>query len=190
MTAPRIRTRAAQPEDAGELAALLNHIIDEGDKTAIQSHLDEAEFREWFITGQHCIGCVVAETPGGALKGFQAYERYHKDLPPRWADIATFVERTSRGWGIGQRLFSETLAHAANSGTTMLRAVVRAGNHQALSYYRGHGFAEPSSSGNGLEQDSGSITLLRPVAQLRGVPERPVSISGEAHRRFSDEQVE
>jgi L-amino acid N-acyltransferase YncA len=171
---PTDRIRPARPQDAAGLAALLGRIIDEGDKTAIDSHLDASELSEWFITGKHVIGCYVAETGTGALVGFQAYERYHEDLPAGWADIATFVDRAARGSGIGRRLFAETLAHAATTGTSMLRAVIRRENESAIAYYRACGFGgSPTGDGGAPTGDGGStnargsVVLVRPVVAPR-----------------------
>jgi len=158
-----LRTRQAQPEDATALAALLNRVVDEGDKTAIHAHLDEADFRRWFIEGEHCLGCVVAETADGEPVGFQAYERYHSDLPRGWADIGTFVDREARGAGVGRALFDATLDHALTTGTSVLRAVIRARNTQAIAYYRARGFHEPGPLAAGAPADPASTVLCREV---------------------------
>ena len=170
MRTPGLRLRQAQAEDAPGLVALLNRVIDEGDKTAIASPLDPREFREWFITGAHCLGCVVAEADDGTPRGFQAHERYHDDLPAGWADVATYVDRAARGSGVGRLLIGATLTRARATGTTTLRAVIRQGNDQAVRYYRRCGFREPDDTGLGGSATPGTVTLVRPVAQRR--PER------------------
>src|SRR5699024_5664763 len=101
--------RHADAEDADELAGLLNSVIAEGGKTAIDTPLTGSEFREWFITGPHCICCLVALSDNGIL-GFQALERFHDDLPQGMADIATFVTDRARGSGVGRNLSHATSA--------------------------------------------------------------------------------
>ena len=62
MTVGNYLIRAATTLDSMALALLLNRIIEEGDKTAIDTTFDAREFQQWFITGLHCRSCVVAET--------------------------------------------------------------------------------------------------------------------------------
>lgn len=45
------QVRPALLDDAPRLAALLNWVVDEGDKTAIDHHLTAEEARDWFVDG-------------------------------------------------------------------------------------------------------------------------------------------
>lgn len=152
--------RDARPEDAPALARLLNRIIDEGDKTAIGQHVSAGAFTEWFISGPHCLGCVVAADSDDYL-GFQAVEAYHDDLPPGWADIATFVTEGARGKGIGKALMTATMRNCNERQLQTLRAVIRRSNRRAVSYYRGMGFSEPSPAD--ASPDLPSTVLARAV---------------------------
>ena len=115
--------RQAEIDDAEELARILNSIIAEGGKTAIDTPLSGPELAEWFITGPHCISCLLADTDEGFL-GFQALERFHADLPHDMADIATFVTDRARGSGIGRSLSHATAAIAGENGVQRIRAVI------------------------------------------------------------------
>ncbi len=64
--------RVAARSDALPLSHLLNNVVDEGDKTAIDVHLSETEFAEWFLSGSHCLSCAVAQDDSARLLGFQA----------------------------------------------------------------------------------------------------------------------
>ncbi|GAA1778959.1 GNAT family N-acetyltransferase [Agromyces lapidis] len=150
--------RRAEFDDADALAAVLNGVIAEGGKTAIDTPLTGSEFAEWFITGSHCISCVVAVADDGAFLGFQALERFHEELPPGVADIATFVTAVSRGAGAGRGLFTATAAIAEEAGLRCLRAVIRRSNEDAIRYYRAIGFGDEGS----VATDE-SVILIRPV---------------------------
>ncbi|MEN2742718.1 GNAT family N-acetyltransferase [Microbacterium sp. X-17] len=120
---------------------MLNRIITEGGKTAIESELTPDDFLEWFLGPKYALGCFVAEDDLGAV-GFQVYERYHADLPAGWADIGTFIESARRGGGVGRALFAATRSDMRRTGTVALRAVIRHSNQGAIAFYRGLGFAE------------------------------------------------
>jgi len=134
-----MRIRHAEIDDAEELACLLNDIIAEGGKTAIDTPLTAREFAEWFIIGSHCISCLIAVTDD-AILGFQTLERFHGDLPPGVADIATFVAERGRGSGIGRSLADATVAVAEEVGVQCIRAVIQRSNRGGIGYYCSVGF--------------------------------------------------
>src|SRR5690625_2741907 len=134
-----MRIRYAETADAEELARLLNDIIAEGGRTAIDTPLTGPEFAEWFIDGPHCLSCLVAVTDD-VIMGFQALERFHDDLPPGTADIATFVAEPGRAAGIGRSLADATVAIAKEAGVQRIRAVIQRSNEPAIGYYRSIGF--------------------------------------------------
>ncbi|MGR6614640.1 MULTISPECIES: GNAT family N-acetyltransferase [Kocuria] len=150
--------RQAEIDDAEELARILNSIIAEGGKTAIDTPLSGPELAEWFITGPHCISCLLADTDEGFL-GFQALERFHADLPHDMADIATFVTDRARGSGIGRSLSHATAAIAGENGVQRIRAVIQRSNEDAIHYYRSVGFHDDTAN-----MTSSSVTLIRPTA--------------------------
>lgn len=129
------RLRPATPADAPALAAILNGVIAEGDKTAIAGPVTARDLDAWYVSGPDALCCILAEAEDGPL-GFQALERHHP-LPPGWADIATFVAAPARGRGVGPALWRATRASAGGLG---LRAVIRSLNGGAIAYYRGCGF--------------------------------------------------
>jgi L-amino acid N-acyltransferase YncA len=134
MTALAIRP--AMQTDAAALAGILNPIIRAGGTTGIEDELDPATLADWFIDGPDVITCHLAEAGGRAL-GFQSLSRYG-DLPPGWADIATFA-RKPRG-GTGTALFAATCAAARIAGIVTINATIRADNVGGLAFYRRLGF--------------------------------------------------
>lgn len=149
--------RQAEIDDAEELARLLNSIIAEGGKTAIDTPLSGPEFAEWFITGPHCISCLLADSDKGIL-GFQALERFHADLPNDMADIATFVTVSARGLGLGRSLSHATAAIAEGTGVQRIRAVIQRSNEDAIRYYRSVGFHDDTAN-----MTNSSVALIRPT---------------------------
>lgn len=134
-----IGVRQATAADAALMGAILNPIIAAGGTTAIEQLLSEAEIREWFIAGEQCLACGVAEDDIGRMLGFQALER-HPELPEHWADIATFACSPPRPSGVGVALFEATLQQAARVGIQHINATIRADNVKGLGYYAKLGF--------------------------------------------------
>lgn len=131
--------RPAGPADAPAMAAILNAIIAEGDKTAVQGPVTEAQIAAWYLTGPDCRGCTLA-LAGGRAVGFQSLDVHH--LPGTgWADISSFIAAPARGTGAGRALWRETRALAR--GLAGLRAVIRSVNPGAIAYYTACGFAPP-----------------------------------------------
>src|SRR5699024_11013273 len=154
-----MRIRYAEIDDAEELACLLNDIIAEGGKTAIDTPLTGSEFAEWFIIGPHCISCLVAATDD-AILGFQTLAHFQVDLPRRAADIATFVAARGRASGIGRSLADVTAAVAEEIGLQCIRAVIQRSNEDAIGYYFSIGF-----HGNADSAPGESVVLTRCIVR-------------------------
>lgn len=132
----KVRIRSATSDDAQQLATLLNGIVAEGDKTAIAEPFDATKVNEWFITGSHCLGCLVAEASEGALVGFQTLERFHhEELSAGMADVGTFIAPDARRKGVGRQLTTMTVQQAAPGNLSALRAVIRKNNFHAQAFY-------------------------------------------------------
>lgn len=134
MTGPAIRRATAA--DAAALAGILNPIILAGGTTGIEDVLDPPTLAHWFIDGPDVIACHLAEA-GGHATGFQSLSRYG-DLPPGWADIATFARQPR--CGTGSALFAATCAAARAAGIITINATIRTDNAGGLAFYRGLGF--------------------------------------------------
>lgn len=132
--------RPARPDDAAAMAAILNPLVREGRTTAIGTELSEAEILAWFVAGENALSAVVAEDAEGRIHGFQALGR-HPQLPPDWADIATFAGPVPRPSGVGLALWEATRAAARALGLAAVNATIRADNAKGLGYYDRMGFA-------------------------------------------------
>lgn len=133
-----LTVRPAVRADAGELAAILNAIIARGGTTALEEPLAPEDLADSHIDGPGAILCRVVCAAGEVL-GFQALS-HHAELPPGWADIATFTRRTARVPGAGSALFAATLAAARGLGLVAINATIRADNAGGLAFYRKMGF--------------------------------------------------
>jgi len=134
-----LSVRPAAPGDVPALAALLNAIIRAGGTTAMETELTDAAFAAQFLGNRGHLACLVALAPDGAAAGFQATER-RPDLPPGWADIATFARRADPVPGVGRALFAATRARLAALGIATINATIRADNAPGLAYYDRMGF--------------------------------------------------
>jgi L-amino acid N-acyltransferase YncA len=142
MTTPDITIRPATAADIPALCDLLNAVIRIGGTTAIETPLSHAAFDAYFLGGDLCLGCLVAEAAAtGELLGFQALER-HPELPADWADIATFARPDAKTSGIGTRLFAATQARARALGVIAINATIRGDNSGGLAFYSKMGFAD------------------------------------------------
>lgn len=135
--------RPAGLADAPAMAAILNGIIAEGDKTAIPGPVTEADIARYYLTGPDCRGCTLALIDGRPV-GFQALASHYLLAHPGWADIGSFIAAPARGTGTGRALWAATRVLARSRGVPRLRAVIRSVNTGALAYYRACGFARPA----------------------------------------------
>jgi len=138
----QLMIRHAAEQDVTALCSILNDIIEIGGTTAYENKLDNAEFQKQFLTGSHCIACLVAHDEKKLL-GFQALS-IRTDLPDDWLDIATFAQSSPGVKGIGTALFQHTKQHFKNKKYTHINATIRADNRSGLAYYDKMGFTDRS----------------------------------------------
>jgi len=138
----QIQTRHATENDVTELCLILNEIIEIGGTTAYETNLNESEFSEHFLSGEHCIVCIVAHS-GDLTLGFQSLS-IRPDLPNNWTDIATFSRSNSTVKGVGTALFTATKYYLSARKYTHINASIRADNRAGLAYYSKMGFEDYS----------------------------------------------
>ncbi len=132
--------RPARPEDAPEMAGLLNRIIAMGGTTAHETPFTPEAIQRHYIAGEEPICCHLALDDRGLI-GFQAVGR-NPALPEGWGDIGTFVAPDRQRTGAGQALFAVTLTAAKAAGLSTLNATIRADNVPGLGYYARRGFVQ------------------------------------------------
>ncbi len=134
-----LKIRPAAPEDAAELADLINEIIAIGGTTAWQTKFTPETFVEHYIAGPDCLSCFVAQTD--RLYGFQALGR-NKELPADWGDIDSFARTQPKLPGVGAALFAATKLKARELGLVTINAQIRADNESGLGFYSKMGFVD------------------------------------------------
>lgn len=139
--------RAAQDEDADQLAAILNEIVSIGGLTSREGPFDGGRIRREFISPRRGISCFVA-VAGSDVRGFQSLEWSDSDwpgedrLPADWAFISTYVQSGHRRLGMGKSLFARTVAAAEATGVSFIDASIRLENAGAMAFYDSLGFED------------------------------------------------
>jgi L-amino acid N-acyltransferase YncA len=128
--------RTARPEDAAQMAEILNRIIAIGGTTAHETPKTADTVRDQYVTGPDVLSSFVAED-GGQVVGWQAVERWQGE-----AHIGTFVRPGIQARGVGAALFARTRPRLAALGQTAIIASIRADNVPGLAYYARIGFVD------------------------------------------------
>ncbi len=139
-----ITVRPARPDDARQMAALINTIIETGGTTAHQTLFDDNRMLNHYLAPAALVSCMVAHQ-GDELLGFQSLKWPEPDANPPgrvWAYIASFVKEDQQGKGVGFRLLSATKAAAHSTGVDAIDATIRADNAGGLAFYEKMGFRE------------------------------------------------
>ena len=135
---------------------------------AVQLHfektLNESEFESYFVNGESCICCFLAEKKGLIL-GFQALSR-QPELTSDWADIATFARVNSKIKGVGTALFERTTNFALKENIRWINATIRADNRPGLGYYAKMKFKDYSIAKDIPLQDGTLVDRISKKYQL------------------------
>lgn len=134
-----VKIRPATPDDAAELADLINEIIAIGGTTAWETNFTAETFADHYIAGEGCLTCFVAQAD--RLYGFQALSR-NTELPPGWGDIGSFARVQPKLPGVGAALFAATKIKARELGLVAINAQIRADNKPGLGFYSKMGFVD------------------------------------------------
>jgi L-amino acid N-acyltransferase YncA len=141
---PLIDIRDATPDDAPELAELLNAIIARGGTTALEEPFTPERLAEAYLIGSSVLCCFVAvDRETGRLEGFQTLGRY-PELPDDIGDIGTFARIDGKQRGVGSALFAATAERASQLGLSAINATIRADNVGGLTFYGKMGFEDHS----------------------------------------------
>jgi L-amino acid N-acyltransferase YncA len=138
-----VAVRQVAVDDAADLVAILNPIVEAGVYTALDQTFTVDEERE-FISRfpERGVFNVAVSRGSGRVVGFQNVEPFaaftrafdHVGI------IGTYVQLESRRQGIAGRLFEATFAGASGRGFEKLFTYVRSDNPAALQAYVSRGF--------------------------------------------------
>jgi L-amino acid N-acyltransferase YncA len=131
--------RRAGSLDAGQMVELLNQIIHKGGSTAYTTPVTREFMLQKMGRAAELSAWHVAEDEAGNVLGFQ-WIAPNPNLPPKAADIATFVQIGKTGLGTGSKLFEASKDAARALGYGWINATIRADNDSGLTYYQSRGF--------------------------------------------------
>ena len=129
--------RPATPADAPALVAVMKSVAGEGLWVRTEWPFDEDERLRRYSASLESgrARCIVAERAGRPIGQMTLFE--DGDV----ADLGMFVERESRGRGVGRALLGAAVELALQRGVQTLQLEVYAHNAAALALYRNAGFA-------------------------------------------------
>lgn len=135
--------RAVEPDDAPQLADLINGIIARGGTTAFVEPFTAQSLADKYLIGEHMLSAVLATDPdSGRAEGFQILGDFGTPLPENWGDIGTYVRVDGTQRGVGSALFKATCANARALGLVAINATIRGDNEGGLAYYSRQGFED------------------------------------------------
>jgi len=159
----KITVAPAKPNNAADMAEILNEIIAVGGTTAYLSPISEKTIAAWIIEdGARCTW-LVAFDETQRMVGFQ-WTRPSDALPKGATNIASFVRIGVVGGGIGSQLFAKTAELARDLGYEWINATIRSDNQSGLSFYSKMGFEDWKSEPDARLSDG--------------------RISGKTHKRY------
>jgi L-amino acid N-acyltransferase YncA len=139
-----ISIRAATPDDAAGIVAVLNPIIEARTFTVFESPFTIEAERDYIARfPARGIFHVAFDRADGRIVGLQNAEPIasYTAAFDHVASIGTYVDLHRRREGIASRLFEATFAAAAAKGYAKFFTFVREDNPAALATYVRHGFA-------------------------------------------------
>jgi L-amino acid N-acyltransferase YncA len=120
---PPPEVRLAGPEDAEGIAAVLNSVVREGGRTAIDRTYTPAQERA-FLKRLPARSLLVMAELGAVMAGFQIVEPYaaYTGAMDHVATIGTYVAATARYHGLATAMSEVTFEHARRAGFEKLVA--------------------------------------------------------------------
>jgi ribosomal protein S18 acetylase RimI-like enzyme len=139
----KVVIRRATPEDARQVADVMNFVIAEGKYTAFDKPFSEEDERDFIASLGSRSALHVAEIDG-QIVGVQSIDVFTDlaDSVRHVATMGTWLRADARGRGIGGALAAESFSFARNHDYLKVVIQVLADNERALRFYRGLGFRD------------------------------------------------
>jgi dephospho-CoA kinase len=130
-------------DDAEGLAAVLNSVVAERNRTVIDRTFTPAQERR-FLARLPARSLVTVAQLGRVIAGFQVIEPYagYTAALAHVGSLGSYVAGSVRGRGLGRRLSAATFAAARHAGYEKLVIQVRGDNPAAQRFYERLGFAQ------------------------------------------------
>lgn len=136
--------RTAREEDLPAIVRIYNQAIDEQFCTGDTRPVSVDGRRDWFK--QHAADAypIFVLEEQGEILGWCSLSPYRpgRDALRQTAEISYYVDRSSRGRGIGSRLMQHALAEAPGRGLTHLLAILMDRNSASIQLLKKHQFQQ------------------------------------------------
>ncbi len=135
--------RQATLDDAGQIADVMNSVIDEGKFTIFNRPFSEQEERD-FISSLGSRSALYVADIDGKIAGVQSIDLFSNfaDSVCHVATMGTWLRLNYRGRGIGRLMAEESFSFARSHGYRKVVIQVLAHNERALRFYRNLGFLD------------------------------------------------
>ena len=136
-----VGVRPARREDAAQIARIYNQGIEDRVATFETRFRTAHDIERWFDAG---FPVVVAGENEGPITGWAAAPPYRpeRDAYRGVAEFSVYVDRASRGQGVGRVLMQELMAESARRGLWKLVSRIFRENEASLALCRAAGFRE------------------------------------------------
>lgn len=138
-----VRIRPAVRTDAGAISAIYNHYVLTSTCTFHETAEAVVDRERWLEehTDSHVV--LVAEEADGAIVGWASLSRFHPRPAFRFTvEDSVYLREDRRGRGLGGKLLTELLVHAAKSGVRTVVAAISADQEASIVLHRRFGFVE------------------------------------------------
>jgi phosphinothricin acetyltransferase len=136
-----LRIRAARPEDAHDVASIYNEGIEERQAT-FENRVHAAEDFEGVLGDPGRRPFLVAEEDGRVIGWARVLAYSDKDYYAGVGEASVYVERESRGLGVGGRLLAELAREAERRGYWKLVGLIFPENRPSVGLLRSQGYSE------------------------------------------------
>jgi L-amino acid N-acyltransferase YncA len=139
-----VGVRRATADDAAAVAAVLNGAILGGSPTLLDTPFSVEQERAYIESLPARAFVHVAETPAGAVVGFQAvipWSTFATTAFDHVATMGTYVDAAHRRRGVGAALARSSFAAALALGYDKVFTDLRADNLESLAYHLALGFS-------------------------------------------------
>jgi L-amino acid N-acyltransferase YncA len=163
VSAPVVSVRAAGPDDAAGVAAVLNGVIRGGSQTLLDTAVSVEEERAYIESLPASSFLHVAEMPDAGVVGFQTVIPWNTFVTTEFAHVATmgtYVAAAHRRRGVGAALARSSFAAARALGYDKIFTDLRADNLDSLAYHLALGFAVVGTARRHARTRGGDVDVL------------------------------
>jgi phosphinothricin acetyltransferase len=163
VSAPVVSVRAAGPDDAAGVAAVLNGVIRGGSQTLLDTAVSVEEERAYIQSLPARSFLHVAETPDAGIVGFQTVIPWNTFVTTEFDHVATmgtYVAAAHRRRGVGAALARSSFAAARALGYDKIFTDLRADNLDSLAYHLALGLAVVGTARRHARTRCGDVDVL------------------------------